>query len=123
MFLTGDVLPRAPLSVLRRNLPEPVCPPNELNGRTLIRVGRKEYLSEGCPEGIHSTRATDPFEKAHLALVQAHAVPLVQVDKPGVECAMVGRRECDAICYVIRASGRSNGEYMCSVNEAQLYPR
>ncbi len=74
------------------NLAKPICAPDEVWRRTLAWIGRKEDLPKGLPEGVDTSSEIHVLEKVDLSFVETHVASLIEVDKAGIESAMICRR-------------------------------
>ena len=74
------------------NLAEPICAPDEVWRRALAWIGRKEDLPKWLPESVDTSSEIHVPEKVDLSLVKTHVASLIEVDKAGIESAMICRR-------------------------------
>ena len=116
------MLPRAfrALPDSRVDLAEGVCSSDEINGWSLVWVGRKEDRAEGIPEGIYTAHKIQSLQDVKLSSVDAHVVMIVQVDKTSVKGTVIGRRESDTVPDLVNTSRCAHGKNVGSVYETKL---
>jgi hypothetical protein len=57
-----------------------------------------------------------------MCFIQIHTELLVQVDKPSIEGAVIGRCQCNSVCHVVATPRSSNWKDMSRIHKAQLNP-
>jgi hypothetical protein len=101
-------------------LAESVCSSDEINGWSLVWVGREKDRAERIPKGFNTARKIQIHQDVKLSFVHTHVVMIIKINKTSVKGAVIGGRKSDSVPDLVDTPRGAHWKNVSSVHETKL---